>query len=298
MPSPHDLCDLQSIKAWIYGDSSNSKWPVTGDAMLSAYISAASRAVLSALQRSTLAVRTVNEIQSGIGGPRMMLKQYPLIGDLLSLTVEGKSVGKRPAIGSQQTARGVGWMCENPWDGFGPGQNPLIAYVGGCFARGVANVEVSYRAGYAVLNEPAVIPSTTPYTVQPLLPLGRFAGDVSVSYDDETPLVPVATSGAVAAGKYLPPQQPAVIIDMSWKPAYTFDASDAGKPVLLSYSFTPADLAFATAKWIGEWWKYKDRIGEQSRALPQGAGTASFDLSAMPKDVALIIQPYKRLVTV
>lgn len=301
MPSQQDLCLLQDVKAWLYGDPTGNKWPTNADVQLASYITSASRMVLTTLQRPNLVAHNVDEIRSGRGSDRLMLRQYPVLGDLTILSVNGVIIPKRPPLGSTTTlvsvsGGGRGWVIDNPWDGYSPGSPAVVCNSGNGFGWGSASIEIKYVAGYAILSEPATIPLIAPYTIQPLESNGRFAADISIIHaSDLTPFTTVNSIGVLATGKYLPPQPPtAPVLDASWVPKYTFDASDAGVAVYVSYSYTPADLQHAVAKLVGEWWRYKDRIGEKSKALPQGGGTASFDLSAMPLDVMMVVNSYKR----
>jgi hypothetical protein len=294
MPA-NDLCLLQDVKAWIYGNPSDHDWPTASDALLSSYISAASRTALLKMQRSTLIAHKITEYRSGVNGQSLVLREWPVLGDLASLIIDGRIIAKAAPLGQPSRAFGGGWLIENPWtpDQL-PGRNGVLMLRNGIFCRGQANIQVQYNAGYAILLEAGTIPVTGPYTIDPQAPYGRFSADFAMTYTNGQPLAPVATSGALAQGLYLPPTPPKNPKDLSYVPAYTFSSSDAGQSVLLSYSFTPDDLSQAIIKWVGEWWKYKDRIGERSRALPQGGGTASFDIKAMPDDVALTIGAYSR----
>lgn len=305
MPSTQDLCLLQDLKAWIWGNSTDSQWPTVSDLTLSAYISSASRAILAALQRPNLTSQVVNEVRSGVGGPRLMLRQYP-VTSLISLNINGQVIPQRPPLGSTpNTVFSVGgpvsgWVIENPWDGEGPGQPASLVSEAPAFYRGAANINISYNAGYSISNEAAQVPPTGPYDVVPLAPYGEFRSDCGVTYANGTALTAVSSMVGLSCGQYVPPSLPpgtGVTSQGQYVPNYIFSTYDAGAPVLISYSFTPYELTQATLKWVGEWWSYRTRVGEKSRALPQGGGTASYDLSAMPQDVKMLINPYKRLIT-
>ncbi len=104
-----------------------------------------------------------------------------------------------------------------------------------------------------------------------------------VSYANGTPLEAVGsapTQGqySVAAG------------------TYTFAAADANAAVLLNYGYVPADLANAALEWIADRWAYKDRVGARSKSLG-GQETMSWNITSIPSFVAMVIQPYRRVIT-
>jgi len=298
--NPYDLATLTGVKSWIFGNSQDNNWPTTGDQQAAAFITAASRAILSYLGRGTILPHTITETRSGVGGSRMMLKDYPVLY-VNTLQIGTQSIPKRPPLsgsGSTQVVSTfpggpIGWALDPVWDGSPPGRSTILGVEGFEFERGLSNIVVNYRAGYAVYNEAAVIPGPT-NKVECQNPFGRWVSDEGVQFADGTALTAVTKDPA--AGQYVPPAFNPASPDMpSW--SYTFNAADQGKAVLLAYGFCPSDLEYCCTKWVGEWWAYKARPGERSRAMPMGAGTATFDLSAMPEDVKLILQPFKRMVS-
>lgn len=74
-------------------------------------------------------------------------------------------------------------------------------------------------------NVPFIIPATAPFTVTPALNGGSFISDGGVTYSNLTPLTKVQSSPAV--GQY----------SISAAGVYTFNSGDAGKGILISYTF-------------------------------------------------------------
>lgn len=274
---PSALTSLEAVKNWVFGANPPAGQPAAADALIIDLINKASRLVLAVLSRPNLLAHTVTEVRGGSGGHTMMLAEWPVLGDL-SLTIDGKAQTAR--IG---TAPGTGWVLTNPWDGLGPGAQAVLALDGATFPRGYGNVSLSYTAGYAITAEAQTIASDG--TVWPAGPAGPWAANRGATYANGTAFVAVAASPT--AGQYIPPANP--------QSPYQFNVAEANTVVLLSYSFAPYELAYATTKWVGEWYKYKSRIGEMSKSLG-GNETAAFKIEAMPDDVKLTLQQFSRVV--
>jgi hypothetical protein len=304
-PLPSDLTLISTCKDWIFGQSNDNVQPATADDAIQRLVSQASRGVLTYLQRGDILPHAVTEIRSGTGGYRMVLRQYPVTA-ISFLSIGPVVVPTRPPLvgpGSSPVSQVIfspspgppGYVIDPSDEGYPPGRLQGVAVAGLEFTRGAANVQVQYTAGYQTTD--AVTLSAAGYT--PLAPYGRWAKDAGVTY--------TATGAALAAlpqgstpglGQYVPPPFAGTGRPPTW--SYTFSAADAGAnaSLLVTYGYVPGDLDYAAAKWVGEFWKYKTRIGLRSEAMAQGAGTATYNLDAMPKDVQMIIQPYRRVVPV
>lgn len=306
-PQPTDLTLLESVKAWVFNAPASlpgGGWPTASDPAIGGLISNASRMALTYMQRPTLLAHAVDEIRSGVGNSKILLKQYPLLGPLTALYVGGTLIPPRPSLRNNASQPPVsfpggpaGWVVENPWTPPDPGRNAVVIGTGYGFPRGEANIEVLYNAGYAILGEDQTVPWTSAYTLAPAQPYGRFAADFGVTYADGTALTAVAASPT--QGQYVPPAAyPATTASYSVGRFYTFAAADAAQAVLLSYSYVPADIDYAVMKWTGESYKYKERIGEKSKVMPQGQGTATWQLVAMPDDVKMVLDNYRSKIPV
>lgn len=294
MPNVNDLTTLERVKAWIMGNSSDSVIPANSDPILDVYITEMSRVVMGYLSRSSVLPKTTTEIRSGTGGYRILLREYPVIS-VSSLTIGPQIIPARPSlVGSSSTTVSSlypggpsGYVLDPPVDDAQspPGRPASLGVAGYCFERGLANIAVTYLAGYQITNELA-----TPVTsLPPQLPFGRWGSDGGVVYADGSgALTPVTASPLV--GQYIPPTFTPTNNPPTQR--YQFNVGEV-KQVKLTYGYIPYDLDLATMRWIGEMYLYKGRIGERSTARPQGGGTASWDISDIPAHLKLILNPYK-----
>lgn len=121
------------------------------------------------------------------------------------------AVGKRMVKGSCAFAQFEGTTWNN-----------LLFGQGGSVTAGAANIG-NYRLA-------ETIPSTTPYTITITPPSsGTYVADLGVRYATGEPLEAVAS--VAAAGEYS--------VDVTTG-VYTFDASDDGKDVVITYSYSVA----------------------------------------------------------
>jgi hypothetical protein len=281
MAAPSDLTTLANVKAWLSGN------PAIGgqdDALLGRLITAASRFILATLQRPIILPHAVTESYDGDGSTRMTLAQWP-VTSVAALAIDGNTV---PASNPAPTASG--YLLE-AWDGSPPGRPQtlyLVGYgfsnfaLGQGFTRAYQNVQVTYTAGYQVTNEAAAVPANPgPYTIAVAAPYGNWCQDAGVRYAAGGALTPV--TGAPAAGQYA-----------AAAGVYTFSSADAGRAVLISYGFTPADLEQAAIELVGERYRHKGRIGMASESQGGHVSTA-FTQKDMHPFVAALIEPYRRV---
>jgi hypothetical protein len=271
MPQP-GLTTLANLNDWLGEDPDTN----ADNVLLGRMIGQVSRAICSYLQRPLLIRHTYSDIYDGAGGGRQMLRQWPV------LSVGSLAIGTRtiPAAASYGQA---GFRLE-PWDGLPPGRPQSLDVSGDRFREGRGNVAVTYTAGYAVQAEAQTVPSSSNYSVAVNAPYGNWAADSGVTYSDGTALA--AVSSAPALGQY-------AVKDG----VYTFAAADATAQVLISYSFTPADLEQVCIEQVAERYQYKDRIGTVSKSLG-GQETMSYSQKDMSDYVKGVIQPYRRVISV
>lgn len=279
---PTALTSLDRLKAWVVGNASAPTGAANftaSDTQLIQLINSASRMAMSFMARPTFLMRRVDEIRSGIGNASILTREWPIYGDLISLSVGTIAIAKQSSVGLP------GWVIENPWDQSSAGNPGKITLVGYTYSRGITNVRFSYYAGYYVDAESQVLPSTG--IVWPFSPLGSYAANWKVTKAGVL-MTPVAAGTTPTTGQYVPPAN-------SGEP-YTFAVADAGQTVLLTYSYIPAEIDYAVMKWAGESYKYRQRIGMRSQAIAQE--TTSYQLVDMPDDVKLTLQQYQRTVSV
>lgn len=123
-----DLTTLAAVKAYA---------GITGtaqDVLLSGLITRASAAIENYLQRSVMS-GSVAEVRDGTGATAMLLRQWP-VASVASLMIDGQTIPAASAWGAP------GWWLAD---------GRTILLFGYRFARGIANVQASYTAGYATV---------------------------------------------------------------------------------------------------------------------------------------------------
>ncbi len=217
------------------------------DPLLSRLIKTVSVYIQTWLNR-TIASQTYTETRNGNNGQTMMFKNFP-VSNVRSVTVNGIAIQQRPPLGL-----GISGVY-----GFSGAPNGYVfddvsIMLDGCgFLRGFQNVLFVYDAGFLIANEPQTIPAVAPYTLTTLSHWS--AGDAGVIYaGNAVPFLHVTT----------PPLMGQYNVAGS---VYTFNAADAGADVLISYGYVPSDLEQAAIDIIGDWFRYKDRIGKLSEAI-------------------------------
>jgi hypothetical protein len=267
-PVANNLTTLSNVKEWLGLTGSAS------DDQLNRLISSASRFILNYLQRSSLFRHICNEVFDGVGQRWQMLKDYPVLS-ISSLTVGNQGIQASPS------AIQSGYVLD-PWDGVPPGRPQRIGLRGFSFGSAAMDgISVQYVAGFGITGEADTIPSASPYTVTVLAPNGPWGQDDGVTYASGQALAPVATNPA--AGQY------SVL-----EGTYTFAAADAGKQVLISYSYVPADIEQVCCELVGERFKYRNRIGEVSKSL-NSQETVSYSQKDMPDTLTTMLQSYQRV---
>lgn len=289
-----NLTNLQNVKQW-------SNIQTAGDdSLLSRLIASCSTIILSYLQRPNLFKTNAVTKVAGNGKNWMMLPYWPVVS-IASVLIDAVSV---PAASSPDAA---GWAL-SPWDGFSPGVPQKLTLNGydfnNCsnfsgppyatepfndgFTRsaspftGQQNVEIDYVTGYMVQNEPWTIPAA-PWQVTAGQPYGTWGQDDGVTFaTGGAALTKVASSPAT--GQY----------SVTGVGIYSFAAADAGRSVLINYSYIPQDIEQACIELVGERYSYRGRIGQRSHSLG-GQTTASYNTDALTKPIMLMLQPYRRM---
>src|SRR5271154_5333881 len=140
----NDLATLADVKSWLGRSDTNS------DALIGALITRASRSICSYLQRPLLLPHIVCDVQDGTGGNVLVLKEWPVVS-ISSVVVGGTPI-------PQATQQTPGWVLD-AWSGTPPGRMQALRLRGHAFggrmpgARNVANVAVTYQAGYQIAAE-------------------------------------------------------------------------------------------------------------------------------------------------
>jgi hypothetical protein len=254
MSAPDDLTSLAAVKAWL-GLSG-----AADDALLSGLITAVSRAVLADLGRGTLLPMNVTETYDGTESDTLCLRRWPAT-QIISVSLDGL------ALTASASPVQAGYVLEGA-AAAPPGAMQRLLYRHGCFHRGKQNLTVTYRAGYEIVGEPALVPTVAPFLVTAQTPFGPWALDTGV----------LGASGTYTVVNGL----------------YTFTPATAGQSITLSYGFIPLDLAQATCEWVADRYAARSRIGQSAKTLG-GQETVSFIVKAMPDIVNRLLQPYRRI---
>lgn len=279
--SAPDLVALADVKAWIYKTPTDAA-TTTNDALLSALITRASRMAYAYLQRPAFALHDALDVVSGNGGQSLLLAEWPVVS-VTSVAIDDYVV---PQLAFP---RGMtpGWSL-SPWNGVPPGRMQELALQGFAFQRGRQNIEIAYQAGYAVHGEAQMVAASgSQFAATVSQRYGPWVQDDGVTYANGAALTEVAENPS--SGQYaLDPANPG---------RYLFAGGDNGASLLVSYSYTPADVAQAVIEWIAERYAYMSHIGEQTKSAG-GQISVSYVVKGLPDFVAQALAPYRRLTPV
>lgn len=260
--------------------------------ILSQLIGSVTALIYSKLSRSRLYSQTQTRIADGVGNNQLVLPDFPVTS--ITLVQIGSALINpyplpNPISGVQTSTFGYGYRFI-PWSGNLPGEPCVLEFVNGYFPVGVQNCKITYVAGYLIQNEAWTIPAS-PNQVTVLQPNGIWCRDNGITYASSgLSLTPV--TGAPSVGQYNIPSD-------SSPGLYTFSAADVGQPLLINYSFIPADLEEAAIQMVAERYVYRGRIGEISKSLGgqetvrfMRGGSGRGQLADLPPEVAGMIEPY------
>lgn len=261
------LTSLALVKQWLNlqpGDTA-------ADAMLTTLIRNASAFVLTYCNREGFGKTLFNETYDGYGGPQRFLQlRQPRVISVSAVSLCGRVI-----------AQAVGNGINEPYrQGFSQDRQRVLLH-GECFPNGRSTVYVSYYAGYFKQSEPHVVSASSDPTLT-VLTDEFWLSDESVTLEDGTALTKV--TGTPGALQYK-------IVDG----VYTFNAAQTDETVLISYSYCPADLVGIVTEMVGERYKYKDRIGYQSKSLG-GQETVTFSTNNIPPYLKEGLGPFRRVI--
>lgn len=291
-----NLTTLANVSAWLPQIAGTT----ASNPLLNQLIQRCSSHILAYLQRPDILQTSFTDYFNDLPpSGRLMLRNWPVV------SVSAVQIGSM-AIPAQASQGQPGYVLEK-WNGSLPGvpqrvgiigyrnsyQNvgydsggQLVAYRGSNTNAGFQSISVAYTGGYAVAGETQTIPAVSTYTITPNQPYGIWSGDNGVMYSSTGIALTAISSGIPTIGQYLPPQPWAA----SPTTVYTFAAADEGKGVTLNYSFIPYALEQACIEWIGERFKYRDRIGFKTQNM-SGMESVSYNL-VMPDAIKMMLEPY------
>ena len=272
------LISLDSVQEWLQGNP-QTPFPSTSNNLLTRMIAGVSAFAVTYLSRP-IAPATFTETYNGNGHAQMMLRQQPII-QVRSVTVDTTTVTARTQVGS------FGYVADDAMlyidgggltvFGYGPPQ---------MFSCGIQNVLVVYDAGYQT-TATVVVPSGTPYTLDTDDLPQMWNTDRGVAYASTGTAFTLVTSAPSVAGTYQ------VTLGANGNAQYAFAAADAGASVVITYGYTPGDVAQALIELVGERVRTRDRIGETSKNF--GQQTTSFSQRDMNANIKASLQQYRQV---
>jgi hypothetical protein len=230
------LTSVGRVLAWINPDQGTIVTPQAQRDILQGLIVSVSGLVLSYMNRDTLARAARTENYTGSRTGRIVLRHWPV----LSVT----SVRSSPATTDMSPDM---YTLEAQ----GGGAQRLLAADGASLHADRGGLSVSYESGY-VRAQRVTVPS-------------------GLTVQAESHLL--ADEGVVDADGELVDSSLYTLSDTG---LYTFDASLEDAQLTLVFSYVPEDIEQVVVEEVGLAWRSRLRIGEASKALPNGGGTSSY----------------------
>ena len=269
-----DLVTIGNVKDWLSSGAQvanpTGTFPTGSDQLLGRLVTATSRMVVSYLQRNIQPANYV-ETYNGDDTREIMLRNSPVLS-VSSLVIGTTAVTARTQVGS------YGYAFDST--------SLYLSHTG--FWRGVQNVAVSYRAGYQASDTTAV-PATGPLTVSQLS--RPWNSDQGITYASTGIAFTPVTVAPTVAGTYQ------ISTDTAGSAQYLFDSADANTAIVVTYGYTPEDIAQAVIEIVGERFLARSRIGETSKNIGHGQ-TVALSREAMNSAVKLMLQPYRQIVPI
>lgn len=285
------LISLKSVQDWLASDG--KPFPSTSNELLERMIAAVSQFAVTYVNRP-IVPSAFTEVYNGTGGRALPLRQTPVIA-VQALTVGTTVIPARGVPGSYGFTNdqrsvyidgfGCGW---NTWGG-GWGGNGWNG--AGVFWQGIQNVSVTYTAGFQVA-EAWTVPAVAVGSTNPVIDAGDLQqvwnSSVSVTYATGTALTKVATTPSVV-GTYQVTNDPPYT-----NSTYVFAVADVGASIVVTYGFTPGDMAQALIELLAERYRSRGRIGETTQMVGPSR-TAAFSQKDMNASAKAMLQQYRRM---
>lgn len=272
MSAGNQLTTLANVKQWLGIDSSDTE----ADPMLNRMVRVASAFVLNYLNRDSFDLTVYSDVYDGYGNTWMMLRRGPVYR-IHAVSFSGVPISRASGDGITSPYTG-GWVLEPEYSVQGAQR---LNFYGRATPRLRSSVYVQYSAGYVLIDEAHTVPATPFQITTDEL----WLADVSViNSTDQSVFDKVASNPG--PGEY----------SVSGG-VYTFNAADAGVPVLISYSYVPADVVQAATEIVGERYRYLDRIGQTSKSLG-GQETVAFSKESLTEFIRELLNPYKSVTPV
>lgn len=275
MATSERLTTLSDVKEWLSIPDDQT----ASDDLLMRLIDAASGFVLNWLNRDSFRSTEYTQNFKGNGSCSTLLRSWPVIS-VSSVGVLGQVV--------QPSTLGVGGLpSPNGYTISDPRSGPQSIDLWGrefCYRQ---SCQVIYNSGFQASESPTLGNPISPSTIiyYPVEQNGVWSEDLGVILNGVT--LTVSTSPSPPSGTYYYDE---------WG-NYAFNADAAGLIAVITYSYTPFDVSWATTELIGEWFKRKDRIGLLSKSLG-GQETVAFSQKDMSETIKTTLQPFMEVVPI
>jgi hypothetical protein len=282
-----DLTTLSRMKDYL-GITTSS--PQT-DAVIGRFVQSTSGIIMAYLERDSFISRLCTDRFDGQGNQMRWPHNWP-VTSITSVQVDGNNIQPFLSLDSDPIyTNSNGWKLDT-WNGIPPGGQQALELEGYLFTRGLLNCQIVYTAGY-LGAEPLTISGGVTQVV--LQPYGLWIADNDVSLIDG-PLdvvmlrVPYDSTQPPATGTYYLDPSPTVV------GGYIFSPDDAGRPVIVRYSYCPYAVEQACWDVASASYMRRQHPGVRSRSLASQESVtydsfgSSSGLSAYVLD---ILQPFK-----
>ena len=159
----------------------------------------------------------------------------------------------------------------------------LFLFGGSLFPRGRRNIGVSYIAGYTTSDSGYVPAANGPYTITPTA--GGYATTDQGVANYTTGVAMTAVGSSPAAGQY-----------SFANGVYTFNATDTGVRVTMSYDYSPGSVEQAVIELAGTKLKQRDNLSIASKSLRDESIT--YEDKDMSNAIKGLLWPYKKVVPI
>lgn len=271
---PPALTTLARVKAWLGITTEDS------DAQLLVLIRAASDFIYNYIDLPTVVVTSYSELRDSQGHYWIRPNNWPLLSftSLLygGITVDNESTGN---------SAGPGFLVTYPNRNIGRARVTVQGYRPFPYGKNV--ITLNYTAGFQQVDDRLIIPvyntDVPPVAVSGTVLLSQlWAADGGV-IDTNTEVPYTLVDSAPLVGEY-------AVADG----VYVFNVADVGKPVTITYSYVPADLAQATTELVGATFRDAEHIGVKSKSLG-GQETVSYFQNSITPSQRMLLQPYMKV---
>jgi hypothetical protein len=261
------------------------------DAMLGMFIRSQSATIMACLERGSFISQKYTDIFDGQDSTFRFPRFWP-VTSVSKVSVDNMVVPKmqiQDIASSTYLPPSAGWVTD-PWNGIPPGRHQSVQLNSFGFRRGNLNCRIDYTAGYLQSEPHTPDNSGLTYTLQQ--PYGIWLADNGVTYADTgDPLSITTVSPPVLISTYC--------LDPTVLGGYQFSPADAGRPLIINYSYCPYGVEQATWEMVAVSYNRRMHPGQRSRSLA-AQESVTYDSSAgssgIPSYVMEALAPYRSVI--